>query len=258
MGAVIGSLYAAGALDEFEAWARALKKRDVLQLIDVALAAPGTIRAERVMKVVDEMLKGATFDDLRLPFTAVAADLQNGKEVWFQQGSVIVAVRASIAIPGVFTPVMVGHRLLADGGLLNPVPMSPLTTLQADRTLAVDLGGPWMTHPVDKPVSDVAKTRKSIARSLELLRGTVEKDRDENLEQALADVPASLNTADVLLLALQATQQSVTRFQLAASPPDVLVSLPVDACGLLEFDQAPRLIDMGRAAAAQALDAAGL
>lgn len=141
MGAVVGSLFAAGKLDDFEEWVRGLAQRDVLRLLDVSFAGGGAIRANKIMAVIGAMLEDVRIEDLPLPFTAVATDLRARREVWFNRGPADVAVRASFAIPSVITPALVGGRLIIDGGVTNPVPLEPLASIQSDLLLAVSLTG---------------------------------------------------------------------------------------------------------------------
>lgn len=141
MGALVGGLHAAGVLEAYAEWAEGLTQRDVLRLLDPSLKAPGAIRAEKVLARVGELLEGRRIEDLPVPFTAVATDLLARREVWFQRGPVDVAIRASIALPSFITPVMVNGRLLADGGLMNPIPLAPTTSAHADLTVAVSLAG---------------------------------------------------------------------------------------------------------------------
>lgn len=142
MGAMVGGLQAAGRLDEFTDWVTGLKQRNVLLLLDPVLGGPGVIRAERALSKVSAILGGVLIEDLPIPYVAVATDLEARREVWFRRGPVDAAVRASIAIPGVITPAMLGTRILVDGGLLNPVPVDPLLGIDADLTIAVSLNGP--------------------------------------------------------------------------------------------------------------------
>lgn len=141
MGAVVGSLLAAGKLDEFEEWVRGLAQRDVLRLLDVSFAGGGAIRANRIMGVIGAMLDDVRIEDLAIPYTAVATDLRARREVWFTRGPADVAVRASFAIPSVVTPAIVGGRLMIDGGVTNPVPLEPLSSVESDLVLAVSLTG---------------------------------------------------------------------------------------------------------------------
>ena len=146
MGALVGGLMAAGNLAEYTDWVTGLSQRDVIRLLDPTLGGPGAIRAERVLARMSEILDGALIEDLPIPYTAVATDIGARREVWFQSGPLDVAIRASIAIPGMITPIMVNGRLLVDGAVLNPVPMEPVTGVDADFTMAVALAG-------DKPRS---------------------------------------------------------------------------------------------------------
>ena len=141
MGAIVGALYAAGKLDDFEDWVCGLTQRDVLRLLDVSFAGGGAIRANKIMGVIGAMLGDVRIEDLAIPFTAVATDLRARREVWFTRGPADVAVRASFAIPSVITPALVGGRLIIDGGVTNPVPLEPLAPVSSDLLLAVSLTG---------------------------------------------------------------------------------------------------------------------
>ncbi|AWH93320.1 patatin-like phospholipase family protein [Dietzia lutea] len=141
MGAIVGALYAAGKLDDFEDWVRGLTQREVLRLLDVSFAGGGAIRANKIMGVIGAMLDDVRIEDLAIPFTAVATDLRARREVWFTRGPADVAVRASFAIPSVITPALVGGRLIIDGGVTNPVPLEPLAPVSSDLLLAVSLTG---------------------------------------------------------------------------------------------------------------------
>ena len=145
MGAVVGGLYSAGGLDAYSEWVCGLAHRDVLRLYDVSPRAPGAIRGERIFARVTDILGDVRIEDLPLPFTAVATDLMAGEEVWFQEGPVDAALRASAALPGFMTPVVINGRLLADGGLVNPLPIAPTVTADADLTVAVAVSGPQRT-----------------------------------------------------------------------------------------------------------------
>ena len=141
MGALVGGLYAAGKLDVYTEWVLGMTQLDVVRLLDFSLSAPGAIRGAKIVARVGDLLDGARIEDLPIPYTAVATDLDNGREVWFQRGPVDAAIRASIAIPGFITPVMLNGRLLADGGILNPVPIAPTASATAEVTIAISLAG---------------------------------------------------------------------------------------------------------------------
>ncbi|EIK94877.1 patatin [Pseudomonas sp. M47T1] len=138
MGAVVGGIYAAGKLDEYRNWIESLDYLDVLRLVDVSFRL-GAIRGEKVFGQIRKIVGELNIEDLRIPYTAVATDLTNQQEIWFQEGCLHQAMRASAAIPSLFTPVVQGNRMLVDGGLLNPLPIVPVVSSHCDLIIAVNL-----------------------------------------------------------------------------------------------------------------------
>jgi NTE family protein len=281
MGAVVGGVYAAGKLGEFTEWALGLTQRDVLRLLDLSFTAPGAIRAEKVLAHVRELIGAEMIEDLRVPFTAVATDLLARREVWFQRGRLDLAIRASIALPGVFTPVMVGGRLLADGGLMDPIPIAPTAGVASDLTVAISLGGERQGVPdaaatpdlaERRPVDEwVGRFRRGATQALEsdLVRSAFSwRVRADALPEAERDtaggdlgldtLPPGLSRFDVMNHALEAMQALVASYRLAGFPPDLLVEIPRDACRTLDFHRAESMIELGRTLTADALEKAGI
>ena len=286
MGALIGGLHAAGQLPAYTDWVSSLTQRDVLRLLDPSLRSPGMIRGERVMAKVSDLLDGAQIEDLRIPFTAVATDLLARKEVWFQHGPADAAIRASIALPSFITPVMLNGRLLADGGMMNPVPMAPLSALQADLAVAVSLAGPAPEGPGRAPVHETAESRPLAEWSERLRRsaaGVLDNDAGRRVTTWLAnrraeadqagsaespegvaeaptrlspfeELPADLRMLEVMELSMDALQSVVTRYRMASYPPDVLISVPKVACRTLDFHRGAEMIALGRQVAEETLD----
>lgn len=280
MGALVGGLYVAGRLDDYGAWVRGLTQFDVLRLLDVSLSAPGAFRAEKILARVRDLVGGVCIEDLPIPFTAVATDLLARKAVWFQHGPLAVAIRASIAMPGVFTPVRLHGRLLVDGGVMEPVPIAPTASAHADATIAVDLGGERRGGEVAAPVREEAEERRidewidwvrhGTSRLLdrEALRSVVNRLPGMQGSEAVGDraprgdefeaLPAGLGMFDVMNQSLEAMQSVLTRYRLAGNPPDVLVTVPKDACRSLDFHRASEMIELGRALTLEALGRSGL
>jgi NTE family protein len=269
MGALVGGLTAAGRVDDFAAWARSLTKRDVLRLLDPKLSSPGMLTADRLLDSIREVFADVLIEDLPMPFTAVATDLAARREVWFQRGPLRAAVRASIAIPGVFTPVMLNGRLLVDGGLTNPVPIEPMAAMASDLTIAVSLTGPRRTREPVTPAQESAapqrleEWRGRWRRTVANVTGREAKDHDVPVEPVRTSwgtdaLPDELGLLEVTAQSFEAMQAVVGRYRMAALPPDLLVTVPVDACRLLDFHRAGELIDLGRQLTLQELDAAGL
>lgn len=254
MGALVGGLFAAGRLPAFTDWARTLTKRDVVGLLDLSLTGPGIFRADRVLDKVSELLDGARIETLPVPFTAVATDIDARTSVWFQEGPLDAAIRASISIPGVFMPIVLNDRLLVDGGVLAPVPIAPTRAVPSDLTVAVSLTGPRMGQPrgsADRSPRPAwtAKVR-DLASRLSQSRGSW---RDE-LTGVVGEIPDGLRFVDVVNQSLDTMTDLLTRFSLAAYPPDVLIDVPADACDVMDFHRADEVIELGRELAKQALD----
>lgn len=280
MGALIGGLYAAGKLDTFETWARALTQRAVLMLLDPSLTQPGIIKADRVVGEVAKMLDGALIENLPIPFTAVASDITNQKEVWFQRGPVDMAIRASIAIPNVITPVMLNGRILVDGGILNPVPLEPLASVVSDVTVAVTLSGrPPLSGQTPELSSSSADTEEEADSTRpghssifdnELVRGILARfgrssaPDDDAPTRTTVDhrgfetLPSQIRSMDVANRSLETMQHMIERYRMAANPPNVLVTVPRDTCSTYDFHRATDVIEVGRTLAAEAFDKAGL
>lgn len=273
MGALIGGLYAANRLAPYTEWVQTLTQRDVLRLLDPTITGPGMVRAEKVLDKVTELVGDISIEELALPFTAVATDLTARKEVWFQQGRLDTAIRASIAIPGVMWPVVVGGRLLADGGLMNPIPVVATAAIPSDLTVAVSLSeesGPGIGATTVGPVATLGsqedeQTRPeselagSLRSWLESIRGQVQEEPDPVAEtvapgRPFERPPAGLRTRDVVDLSLDAMRTVMGRYRLAGYPPDVLISIPRKSAGTMEFHRAAELIAIGEERARAALD----
>lgn len=141
MGALVGGMYAAGKMKDYKDWVTGLGQFDVLKLLDVTFNSVGAIRGEKIFSVVREMLGDIRVEDLPIAYTAVATDLLAHKEIWFQEGPLDQAIRASVAIPSVVTPLVLNGRVLVDGALLNPLPIIPTISSHADMIVAVNLSG---------------------------------------------------------------------------------------------------------------------
>ncbi|MBA1202017.1 alpha/beta hydrolase [Pseudomonas capeferrum] len=145
MGAVVGGIYAAGKLDDYRKWIESLDYLDVLRLVDVSFRL-GAIRGEKVFGHIRKIVGELNIEQLRIPYTAVATDLTNQQEIWFQEGCLHQAMRASAAIPSLFTPVVQGNRMLVDGGILNPLPIIPVVSSHCDLIIAVNLNATNQKH----------------------------------------------------------------------------------------------------------------
>jgi NTE family protein len=280
MGALVGGLEAAGKLDEYAVWASSLTQGAVLRLLDPSLTSAGVLRAEKILDAVREILGEAVIEELPIPFTAVTTDLIAGTSVWLQRGPVDAAIRASIAIPGVIKPHVLDGRLLADGGILDPLPMAPIAAVNADLTIAVSLGGDDPNRPGSQPAPGPGPTSELLNR---MWRSTTAL-LDTATARTLLDTPAArtvlsrfandgvetddhddhtessvprLGSFEVMNRTIDIAQAALMRHTLAAYPPGLLIEVPRSACRSLEFHRADEVIDIGQELAAAALDTLG-
>jgi len=219
IGALVGGIYAAGKLDVYSDWAAGLERRDVLGLLDLSFGLQGLFKGDRIIGKLKEMIGDCNIEQLDIGYTAVATDLYEQREVWINRGPLFDAIRASMAIPTIFTPWVYEDRVLVDGGLLNPLPIAPALNHQTDLIIAVDASGRG-----EKPVAQ----RRS---------------------QTVA-VPGIL---DVVAMTIETMQGAIGRLKTAAYSPDIVIDIPREVCSFYEFYRARELIDYGRERAASVL-----
>jgi NTE family protein len=256
MGALIGGIYAAGKLDDYTRWVTALRQRDVIRLLDINFSGTGIFSGDRIIHTLKDLLGDANIEDLPINFTAVATDLDTGREVWFRRGSLFDAIRASISIPTVFTPIRYRGHLLVDGGLSNPIPIAPTVTDLTDVTIAVNLSGKHRESikEIMPQIKIASKNRNSYQLAItEFIENLHEKLSSNNKPDE--DKQNEVNLFEVTSRSLETMQNIITRFKLASYNPDFLVEIPANACGLFDFHQANEMIELGYRRAAKIIDA---
>ncbi len=253
MGALIGGIHASDKLDEFAEWVRALRRTDIMQLLDFGwLSGGGLFKGERIIGVLKEMVGDRAIEDLPIGFTAVATDLNRKREVWINQGSLFDGIRASIAIPMVFAPVKKDGLILADGGILNPLPIAPILTHRTDLIVAVDVNGQDerslnvrmdLDAYEDAPFLDEQEEEKEDEADggvREAVRGFI-----EDLLKSDDAQEREHGVIDVALEAMDTMQVALSRLKLSVYSPDVLVQVPRNVAHFYEFERAGELIDLG-------------
>ncbi len=279
MGALVGGVLAAGGLDGFTGWVRTLTRTDIVRLTDLTLGAPGLIRLQRVMRELHRFIGDVRIEDLPIPYTAVATDIDAEREVWFRQGPLVAAMRASIAIPAVFTPVRIGDRLLVDGGLLNPLPMAPTMDMSGEVSVGVSLFGrrpglhlglPSKESSDDASADNIeiatdagqpswtARLGHSLAESWPVRNLTRLRMQAEPPPKVFEDWPSDVNLVDLLGRALDVMQGRIEIARTVMNTPEVLVWVPQDSCGVLDFHRAEEMIELGRRLAIEEFDRKGL
>jgi NTE family protein len=250
MGALVGGIYAAGKLEVYAEWVLALERMDVVRLLDPTFGRAGLFKGERIMDVLRELIGDCSIEDLPVSFTAVATDLDSGKEVWLRKGKLFDAIRASIATPLIFTPFVLGRRRLLDGGLVNPIPIAPTLNDTTDLTVAVNLSGraePRRPAPTPAPVPRGNAYRQRIRTFVESL-----------YPARTSETPApALGLVDIVYASMETMQNTIARLKLAAYSPDVAIDIPRNACAFHEFWRAGELIALGHERTARAFAKTG-
>ncbi len=237
MGAVVGGIYAAGKLDAYQEWISSLEQTDVFSLLDWSLSGGGLIKGRKIISKLSELVGEMNIEDLAIDFTAVTVDIDHGREVWLDQGPLFDAIRASIAIPGVFTPHRYNGRTLVDGGLLNPVPVAPTIRCMTDLTIVVDVNGPFD--------AELKKTEKE--REKDSQGGMVDKLKEfmDSFSSDKSPTETEPGLLAVMIRSLDIMEAALTRQHLAIHQPDLVIQIPKNACMVHEFHRARNVIDLG-------------
>ncbi len=255
IGAVVGGCHMHGQLDAFEEWARHLTARGVLGYLDISFGGSGLIGGGRLAARLEETLGDVMIEDLPRQFAVIATELGTGHEIWLTRGRMVDALRASYALPGIFTPIRIGGRWLVDGALVNPVPVSAARALGARLVIAVNLNSDLLGHGV------TISSHGSDEEDLKAIRE--QRERPSGLRQFLnpeyllklqfMNASSSPNVANVMIDAFNIMQDRVTRSRLAGDPPDVLISPRMGKIGLFDFHRAKDAIAIGEQSAQRAV-----
>ena len=237
IGALVGGCYLAGKLDELEEFARSLTRRRLFGLLDLHIGGSGLFGGMKLDARMRQHLEGVTFADLPKPMVCVAAELRTGHEIWLSSGSLITAMRASYALPGVFEPVTVNRRVLVDGALVNPVPVSVCRAHEQRLVVAVNLHydlfgrAAVIKHSADSPADD---------QELVVKKGPSEREE-------------RIGIMGVMVEAFNIIQDRISRARLAGDPPDLSLQPKLGHIGLSEFHRADEAIRLGYEAAQASL-----
>lgn len=247
IGAVVGGCYLAGKLDDLEHFALGLTRRRLLGLMDFSFGGSGLISGGKLMRVLEKDLGHIAIEDLKGAFTSVATELGTGHEIWLRSGSLVEAMRASYALPGIFQPVQIGGRWLVDGALVNPIPVSVCRALGARVVIAVNLNtdvfgrGTTVVHAMPPAPSnglpeaeaelETPSTGGSIGRMLK--------------RQILGRGDGLPGISGVMMEAFNIIQDRIGRSRLAGDPPDVTIGPRLGHIGLFDFHRAQEAIDIG-------------
>lgn len=257
IGAVIGGAYAAGHLDKLEEWARSLQPRNIFGYLDIRLNGSGLIGGTKLAAELETSIGQTLIEDLPIKYATVATEVRTGHEIWLTHGRMVDAMRASYALPGIFSPVLVGDRWLVDGALVNPVPVSAARAFGAEIVIAANVSsdvfahgttvyahGPSVVAPAE-PDPEPEAPRRGLRRLF---------SAERTMKREFFGSAARPGISSVMVDAFNIMQDRITRARLAGDPPDLLISPRVGQIGWFDFHRADELIAHGARAAERAID----
>jgi NTE family protein len=246
MGALVGGVYALGKLEEYKKWLFTLDKMKVFSLVDFTLSSQGLIKGDKVFKKMKEFISDANIEDLKIHFVAVATDIINKKEVVFTQGSIFDAIRASVSIPTVFTPVKTKDGLLVDGGVINNIPVNHAKRIKDDLLVVVNVNA---NIPVFKPITSKKEsdTKQSVYQKKIL-------DFHSHLRKIHPKSPnESLGYFDLINKTIGLMTYRISQISLENCSSDILIQVSRDSCSMYDFYKSEELVEIGRHAAIESL-----
>jgi NTE family protein len=263
VGSVVGGAYASGNLEPFEEWISSLRRVDIIRLLDAKMTGGGFLQGNSLMSAIEKRIGNPNIEDLRIPFACVATELDTGREVWFREGSLLDACRASIALPGMFAPSRLRKdKLLVDGGLVNPVPVSLARAMGGEAVIAVNLNGDligrhFFIHGEKVDVSDEDSERalaeieekdSVIAKWAAKMKAGFGVRLDSYISSLRAKESPDPGLFDVIAGSVDIMQDRITRSRMAGEPPDIHITPQLSHVGLMDFDRSAESIEEGREA----------
>ena len=255
MGALVGGVYADGAMDSFRDWMLTLDRRKVFSLVDFTVSRVGIVKGDKVFNKMKDLIPDTPIEDLNIPYAAVAVDLINNKEVVFREGSLFDAIRASVSIPSVFTPVKTADGLLIDGGVMNNIPINHAKRVPGDLLVVVNVNAsiPVRLPKISREETD--KQKRAYQRKIEEFQSHLLKilphSSSDKSSHSHEERMGYFNLIDktISLMTDHMAQMSLKDFS-----PNVMIEVSRDACGTFDFFKAGEMVEMGRAAAVEALN----
>jgi NTE family protein len=247
MGALVGGVFATGKMNDYKNWVYNLDKQKILKLFDFSFSKQGLIKGDRVLNAMKEFLPDTNIEDLEIKYTATAFDLANNKEVVFNNGSLYHAIRASISIPTVFTPVISGDSLLVDGGVVNNIPITNAIRSENDTLIAVYVNAdiPFSEHYLNR--QDNSKKDVFRAKTIsEIKRNLFKTDTGAGRK--------GYNYFNLINSTIASATNCLANMIIKNNPPDILIEVSKKSCGTFDFFKAEELTEIGRNAAKKRLD----
>ncbi|MEE4114736.1 MAG: patatin-like phospholipase family protein [Marinilabiliaceae bacterium] len=248
MGAVVGGVYAQGKLEEFKEWMLTLDRKKVFSLVDFTLSRQGLVKGDKVFQAMQEFIPDKDIRDLKIPYAAVAVDLNRMEEVVFRSGSLYEAIRASVAIPTVLKPVEKGDALLVDGGVMNNIPVDVVIRHRRDKLVVVNVNANIPKPVINTPAKEAEKSKSIYNKKIREFQAHLKKILPEKEEDD------DLGYFDLVSRTISSMIYHNAQVNLEKHSPDILIEVSRHSCGTYDFFKADELIEFGRMAAIKALN----
>ncbi|MBN1175801.1 patatin-like phospholipase family protein [Candidatus Woesearchaeota archaeon] len=245
MGSIVAGFYAAGKLDVYKNWICSLDKLKVFNLIDFTFSKSGLVKGDKVFNELKKIIPDILIEDLKIPYCAVATDILSNQEIRFTKGSLYSAIRASSAIPTIFTPIKDGDRLLVDGGITTNVPVNCVKRSKGDILVVVDVSANVPSYKKDNPSSK--KELSVYEQKIQVFKNQLSKIMPIGSSHSLGYFDLISKTFDTML-------SSHSKLLIDIYSPDILINISKDTCSIYDFYKANQLIEIGRNIANQQLD----
>lgn len=246
MGALIGGVYVLGKMEEYKEWLYTLDKMKVFSLVDFTFSSQGLVKGDKVLNTMKEFISDANIEDLDITYIAVATDIINNKEVVFKKGSIYDAIRASIAIPTVFTPVKTENGLLVDGGVINNIPVGHAARTKGDVLIAVNVNA-------DVPVIETNIRGKENNDNQSIYQKKMQEFYNQLHKIITSDKEEKLGYFDLINKTISLMTNQIAQMSLEKHPPDILIEVSSESCGTFDFYKAEEMVEIGRHAAIKSL-----
>jgi NTE family protein len=258
MGSLVGGIYADGAMDALKQWMVSLDRRRVFSLVDFTVGRSGVVKGDKVFKAMKEFIPDTLIEDLPIPYAAVAVDLISQGEVVFRQGSLFDAIRASVSIPSILTPVKTKDMLLIDGGVLNNIPVNHAARVDGDLLVAVNVNARVPVYVPDISSEEDEKQKRAYRKKIDEFQAHLARIRPHHPhEKPSQDQYDSYGYFNVVSQTISLAANHMAQMNLKTHCPDLLINVSRDSCGTYDFFKAAELVEAGRHATRQSLESFG-
>ena len=242
MGAVVGGVYAAGKMQEYKNWMYTLDRQKVFNLVDFTLSSQGIIKGDKVFSKMKEFIPDTDIEKLKINFAAIAADIINHKEVVFRKGSMYDAIRASVAIPSVITPVKNNGTLLVDGGVMNNIPINHVKRIENDILVVVYVNADIPAENQVKKTKEEKHNQSVYLKKIKEFQKHLYKDNPKNKQD-------KMGYFNLINQTISTMTYQMGRMMLEKHSPHILIEISRHSCSTFDFYKAQEMVEIGRQAA---------